>query len=61
MRAALAKEPDQRKKHLINMGISAASMIPFADVLKLLKTRKLRRATVGGAVNQGSSPLAAAA
>jgi hypothetical protein len=41
LRAALAKEPDQRKKHLINAGISAISMVPFADVIKLLKIRKL--------------------
>jgi hypothetical protein len=41
LRAAMAKEPDERKKHLINAGISAVSMVPFADVIKLLKVRKL--------------------
>lgn len=40
LRAALAKEPDERKRHLINAGISAASTIPFADVVKVLKLRK---------------------
>jgi len=51
LRAALAKEPDERKRHLINMGISAVSLIPFADVVKVLKLRKLgglgRTATKG--------------
>jgi hypothetical protein len=41
LRAALSKEKDLRKKHLINMGISATSLIPFADVIKILKLRKL--------------------
>jgi hypothetical protein len=41
LRAALAKEKDLKKKHLINMGISATSLIPFADVIKILKLRKL--------------------
>jgi len=40
LRAALAKEPDERKKHIINAGISAVSVIPFADVIKILKLRK---------------------
>lgn len=42
LRAALSKEPDERKKHIINAGISAISMIPFADVIKILKLRKFR-------------------
>jgi len=44
LRAALAKEPDERKKHIINAGISAISLIPFADVIKVLKLRKFRPA-----------------
>jgi hypothetical protein len=43
LRAAAAKNTDQRKEHIINAGISAISMIPFADVIKLLKLRKLGR------------------
>lgn len=39
-RAALSKEKDQRKRHIINAGISAVSIIPFADVIKILKLRK---------------------
>lgn len=39
-RAALASETDMRKKHIINAGISLISLIPFADVVKLLKLRK---------------------
>lgn len=46
-RAALAKEPDERKKHIINAGISAISLVPFADVLKLLKLRKNKTAIYG--------------
>ena len=42
LRAALSKESDERKKHIINAGISAISMIPFADVIKILKLRKFR-------------------
>ena len=37
----MAKENDDRKRHLINAGISSLSMIPFGDVLKILKIRKL--------------------
>ena len=40
LRAALAKEPDERKRHIINAGISAVSLLPFADVIKVLKLRK---------------------
>ena len=40
LRSALADEKDEQKKHLINAGISAISLIPFADVIKLLKLRK---------------------
>jgi len=51
LRASLAKETDERKRHLINAGISAVSLIPFADVIKVLKLRKLgglgRTATKG--------------
>ena len=42
LRAALADEKDERKRHLINAGISAISLIPFADVIKLLKLRKTK-------------------
>jgi hypothetical protein len=41
LRAALSKEPDERKRHIINAGISAVSLLPFADVIKVLKLRKL--------------------
>jgi len=43
LRAAAADEKDQQKKHMINAGISAVSMIPFADVIKLLKLRKVSK------------------
>ena len=46
LRAAHAKEPDERKKHLLNAGISAVSMIPFADAIKVLKLRKLGKPAV---------------
>ena len=44
LRSGLAlarKEGDQAKEHAINAGISAISLIPFADVIKVLKLRKL--------------------
>ena len=43
LRAGLSKERDERKKHLINAAISAVSMVPFADVIKLLKYRNLKK------------------
>jgi len=53
LRAAASKEKDKRNEHLINAGISAISLIPFADVIKLLKLRKLSKpatkAGIGGA------------
>jgi len=44
LRSGLAlakKENDIAKEHAINAGISAISLIPFADVIKILKLRKL--------------------
>jgi hypothetical protein len=52
LRAALTKEPDERKKHIINAGISAISLVPFADVIKVLKLRKYKpaaKAAISGA------------
>lgn len=51
LRAAASKTSDQRKKHLINAGISAISLIPFADVIKLLKLRKLGHRTTKAAIS----------
>jgi len=34
-------EGDKAKEHAINAGISAISLLPFADVIKVLKLRKL--------------------
>jgi hypothetical protein len=48
-RAAQSKTSDEKKKHLINAGISAISMIPFADVVKLLKNKPARKLAVKGA------------
>jgi hypothetical protein len=39
--ALAKKENDIAKEHAINAGISAISIIPFADVIKILKFRKL--------------------
>ena len=52
LRAGLSKTTDERKKHIINAGISAISLIPFADIIKVLKLRKAKpiaRAVVAGA------------
>lgn len=51
LRAAMAKTSDEKDKHLINAGISAVSMIPFADIIKLLKVRKLGNSATRLAVN----------
>lgn len=48
--AALAsKEKDKAAEHAINAGISAVSILPFADVIKLLKSRKLRKPAIAAA------------
>ena len=52
-KAAVAGEKDEAKEHIINMGISAVSLIPFADVIKLLKLRKLGKKPVKAAVAAG--------
>ena len=49
LRAAASKTSDERNKHLINAGISAISMIPFADVVKVLKYKPARKLAVKGA------------
>ncbi len=46
LRAALSKEKDESKKHLLNSAISAVSIIPFGDIAKLIKIRALRKPTV---------------
>ncbi len=48
LRAAIAKETDTRKKHLLNAGISAVSMLPFGDVAKLAKLRSIRKPLTKG-------------
>lgn len=50
LRAAFSKEPDQRKKFLLKAAISAVSMIPGADLVKLLKARKLTKPLAKGAL-----------
>lgn len=42
LRAAAAKEPDFRNRQIMNALMSAVSIIPFADLAKLLKARKMR-------------------
>jgi len=49
LRAAAADEKDGKKKHLINAGISAVSMVPFADVVKIFKFKPARKLAVKGA------------
>jgi len=49
LRAAAADEKDSKKKHLINAGISAVSMVPFADVIKIFKAKPVRKLAVKGA------------
>ena len=59
LRAAKDKEADDRNKHLIDAGISAISLVPFADVVKLVKLRKLRRpaAKIARGIKTGSKVL----
>jgi hypothetical protein len=44
----LKGEKDEMKRHIINAGLSAISLIPFADVVKVLKLRTLARAGKAG-------------
>jgi len=45
-KAAIAGKGDKATEHALNAGISAISMIPFADVIKVLKLRKLGKPAV---------------
>ncbi len=45
LRATLSREKEETKKHLLNSAISAASIIPFGDIAKLIKIRALRKPT----------------
>jgi len=52
LRAAAADTADERKKHILNAGISAIATIPFASLINLLKLRKVKpvaKAAVAGA------------
>lgn len=42
-KSALDGESAQAKAHLLDAGISAISLIPFADVIKLMRLRKLSK------------------
>ena len=51
LRAGMAvaqKNNDKAKEHVINAGISAVSLLPFADVVKIAKLRKLRKPLLKG-------------
>lgn len=50
LRAAAAKAPNNRNKHLINAGISAIALVPFADVIKLAKLRHLSKPLARSAI-----------
>ena len=59
--AAARRDKDAAKEHAINMGISAVSLIPFGDVVKLAKLRKLRKPLVKGAKKIKQAGVAAKA
>jgi len=46
LKAALRKETNAVKRHLINAAISAVSIIPAGDLAKLIKVRRLRKGFV---------------
>jgi len=48
LKAAVQKEPDKLKRHMINAGISAISIIPAGDLAKLIKLRRLRKGFTKG-------------
>jgi hypothetical protein len=50
LRAAFSKESDQRKKFLLKAAISAVSMIPGGDLVKLLKARQFTKPLAKGAL-----------
>ena len=50
LRAAAAKTSDNRNKHLINAGISAISLIPFADLIKFTKLRHISKPLTKSAI-----------
>lgn len=50
LRAAAAKTPDVRNKHFINAGISAISLIPFADLIKFTKLRHISKPLTKSAI-----------
>ena len=59
LRAAFSKTSDQRKKHIINAAISGVSILPFADIIKLLKLRKSKK--VANLAIKGARSLKASA
>ena len=50
LRAAAANTSDNRNKHLINAGISAISLIPFADLIKFTKLRHISKPLTKSAI-----------
>ena len=59
--AAAREDKDAAKEHAINAGISVVSLIPFGDIVKLAKFRKLRKPLVKGAKHVKQAGLAAKA
>ena len=43
LRAAFSKTSDERNKHILNTAISGVSVLPFGDIMKLLKLRKSKK------------------
>ena len=48
LKAAVKREPNIAKRHIINAGISAISILPAGDLAKLIKLRKLRKGFTQG-------------
>lgn len=54
LRAAYSNTTDERKKHIINAGISAIFLVPFANIISffgLRKNKPLARYAISGAKN----------
>lgn len=47
-KALLTGEWKQAKEHMLDAGISAVSLIPFADVIKILRLRKIPKVATTG-------------
>ena len=60
LRSAFSKTKDEREKHIINAGISAVSILPVGDLIKVLKLKQFSKPLTKATIQTTKTARAAA-